>query len=120
MKHPKFISIILLFLLSFLGSTAFYNYSSELNHCQTQDIFLTSEIPPVLTSTLSMSNDVDVHFLVKNKIKKRVQNSETSSIKNTDYSNLVCFKTLKDSIIYSIATIYENQRHTHLHLYQLF
>lgn len=120
MKHLKFISVILLFLLSFLGSTEFYKYSFELNNDQAQDLFLTSDIPPVLSSPLSMSNDVDVHFVVKNKIKKRVPSSETSSIKNTDYSNLVCFKTLKDSIIYSIATIYENQRHTHLHLYQLF
>lgn len=119
MKHPKFISIILLFLLSFLGSTEFYKYSSELNNCQAQDIFLTSDIPSVLSSVHAM-NDMEMHFLVKNKIKKRVLSSDTNSIKNADYSNLVCFKTLKDNIIYSIATIYENQRHTHLHLYQLF
>ena len=120
MKHPKFIFVTLLFLLSFLGSMEFYKYSSELNNCQTQDLFLTSDIPPVLSSDLSMSNDVDMHFLIKNKIKKRVLSSETNSIKNIDYSNLVCFKALKNNIIYSISTIFENQRHTHLHLYQLF
>lgn len=118
MKHHKFISVILLFLLSFVGSTEFYKYSSELNNGQTQDVFLTFDVNQVVSSALS--NDVDVHFLIKNKVKKRVSSSETNALKKAYDTNLFDLKTLKDNVIYSVSTILENQCHTHLHLYQLF
>ncbi|KIA99560.1 hypothetical protein B8T70_02600 [Flavobacterium sp. AJR] len=114
MKHIKFISVILLFLLSLLGSTEFYKYSFELDNYNGQEHILET-----VSSTLSMSNDLDVHFIIK-KIKNRIVSSESSALKKDYYTQLVHFKVLKDNVIYSIATIYENQRHTHLHLYQLF
>lgn len=120
MKNYKFISIVLLLLLSFLGSTELYKYSSESNNCQTQDFFLVADIPQVLSSALSMANDVDLHFILKNKIKKRVLGSETNELKYAYDTNLVRLKTLKDNLIYSSATLLKSQRHTHLHLYQLF
>ncbi|KFF10021.1 hypothetical protein B0A62_13965 [Flavobacterium hydatis] len=114
MKNIKFISVIFLFLLSLSGSTEFYKYSSELSNFNAQEHILDT-----VSSTLSMSNDLDVHFIIK-KIKNRVANSESSALAKNYYTQLVHFKVLKDNVIYSILSIYENQSHTHLHLYQLF
>lgn len=119
MKPIKFIYTILLSLLVFHGSVEYYKYPSELSNCQIQDIFLASDIPQLESSSLYMT-DAEMHFVIKKKIKTRAANSETSILKNPYYSKLLDFKVLKESIIYSIATIYEDQRHAHLHLYQLF
>lgn len=115
MKHLKFISVILLFLLSFSASSEFYNYHGELSSSPTSNIVLDS-----VSSTLSMSNDVEMHFVVKKKMKTRVASSYSSIIKNYFYTKLIHFKTLRNTLIYSITTIYHNQGQTHLHLYQLF
>ncbi|MCV9934293.1 hypothetical protein OIU80_18600 [Flavobacterium sp. LS1R47] len=119
MKPIKFIYVILLSLLTFHGSVEYYKYPSELSNCQIQDIFLASDIPQVDSSSLYMT-DTEMHFIIKKKVKNRAANSETSILKKSYYTKLFDFKVLKENIIYSIATIYEDQRHAHLHLYQLF
>lgn len=119
MKPIKFIYAILLTLLTFHGSVEHYKYPSELNNYQIQDIFSASDIPQLEPSFLFM-NDVEMHFVIKKKIKTRLVNSETSILKNPYYTSIFDFKVLKENIIYSIATTYKDQRHNHLHLYQLF
>ncbi|MDN3673485.1 hypothetical protein QWY99_10510 [Flavobacterium branchiarum] len=119
MKPIKFIYTILLSLLVFHGSVEYYKFPSEVNNYQLQDLFLASEVPQLESSSLYMT-DAEMHFILKKNIKSRVANSETSLLKKHDYSNLFDFKELKEKIIYSIATIYKDQRHNHLHLYQLF
>lgn len=120
MKHLKFISLILLFLLSFLGSTEFYKYPCELSHSQYQGDLLALDLPQVESSYLSMSNDMDIHFVAKKNLKNRTANTASSILKNLYHIDLVSFKVLKNGLIYGIATIYQVQLHSHLHLYQLF
>lgn len=120
MKHLKFVSLILLFLLSFLGSTEFYKYPSELSHSHTQDALLALDTPQLESSYLSMSNDVDIHFVVKKNLKNRTAHIVSSILKNPYYTDLISFKILKNGLIYGIADIYQVQLHSHLHLYQLF
>jgi hypothetical protein len=119
MKPIKFIYAILLSLLTFHGSVEYYKYPSELSNCQIQDMFLASDIPQVDSSSLYMT-DTEMHFILKKKVKARTANSETTILKKPYYTKLFDFKVLKESIIYSIVAIYEDQRHAHLHLYQLF
>lgn len=119
MKPIKFIYTILLSLLVFHGSVEYYKYPSDLNNCQIQDIFLASDIPQLESSSLYMT-DSEIHFIIKKKVKIRTANSEASLLKKYCYSKLFDFKELKENIIYSIASIYKDQRHNHLHLYQLF
>lgn len=120
MKQFKFISIILLFLLTFTSSTGYFKYPSEYSICQTQDDFSASEAPSVLSSTIMMSKDLDIHFIAKKKLKGRTAASDNSILKSLFYTKLVHYKIFKNNLIYGIATIYQIERHTHLHLYQLF
>jgi hypothetical protein len=120
MKHFKFVSIILLFLLSFLGSSEFYKYPSERSSSQAQELFLALEIPQVESSTLAMSNDLDIHFVAKNNLKNRTAGSISSILKNLYYVEFIPLKTLKNGLIYGMANLYQVQLHSHLHLYQLF
>lgn len=120
MKHFKFISLILLFLVSFLGNTEFYEYPVELSHAHAQDLFiLDSDTPQILSTNLS-AHEADVHFVVKKKQNSRVVGTYSSISKKSYYSSLLNFKVLRNKIIYSVAVIYKNEGHTHLHLYQLF
>lgn len=120
MKPTKFIYFVLSALLTFYGNVEFYKYSSEPNHCQIQDIFLASDASQVESYTVSMSNDMKAHFVVKKKAKTRVEDSENRILKNIYHTTFVGFKILKDSVIYGVASIYQIQQHTHLHLYHLF
>jgi hypothetical protein len=120
MKHFKFISIILLFLLSFLGSSEFYKYPSERSSGQAQELFLALEIPQIESYTLSMSGDLDIHFVSKNNLKNRTAGSISSILKSLYCIELVPFKILKNGLIYGMANLYQVQLHSHLHLYQLF
>ena len=120
MKHLKFISVILLFLLSFLGNTEFYKYPVHLTHSQAQDLFiLDSDAPQVLTTNLS-ANDADIHFVANKKQSNRITGTYSNVLKKSYYASLLHFKALKSDLIYSITSIYKNQGHAHLHLYQLF
>lgn len=75
----------------------------------------------LLSSDLSSSKVLKVHYVVKKKIKHRATTLEQSTLKSPPYfSDLVNFKLYKKSLIYGIASIYQIQRHTYLHLYQLF
>lgn len=120
MKQFKFIAIILLFLLAFKSGAEFYKYSAKSALSQTEKKFTSTETSQVSSSSLLMSKDLDVHFTVKKKIKYRATTSGSSTLKTPYYSKLVHFKIFKNRLIYGIATIYLIQRHTHLHLYQLF
>lgn len=120
MKHFKFISLILLFLLSFIGSSEFYKYPSEQSSYQSQDLLLALDIPQIESYTLSMSSDLDIHFVAKNNLKNRTAGSISSMLKNLYGTELVPFKILKNGLIYGMANLYQVQLHSHLHLYQLF
>ena len=120
MKHFKIICLIFLFLLSFLRSTEYYKYQPKLNDYCHQENFTTDELPPLFSSDVSMSKNLEIHFIVKKKIKYRATTSDSNILKTLYFSKLLNFKILEDSLIYGIATIYQIQRHTHLHLYQLF
>ncbi|PIF71224.1 hypothetical protein CLU99_1989 [Flavobacterium sp. 2] len=120
MKQIKFISVILLFLLTFTSSAEYFKHPSEFSVCHGQDFLSTSEIPEVLPSALIISKDLDIHFIVKKKMKSRAVSSDSNILKSLYFTKLVHFKVFEDSLIYGIANIYQIQRHTHLHLYQLF
>ncbi len=119
MKPSKFIYIVLLSLLSFFRGTETYTLPIELNPCITLD---SVEADDVLhfSSDFSTSKTIDLHCIAKKKIKGRATNEEQSTIKAPYFSNLINFKLYKKSLIYGIASIYQIERHTHLHLYQLF
>ncbi|MFA9187951.1 hypothetical protein AAGV33_13650 [Flavobacterium sp. FBOR7N2.3] len=120
MKPIKSIYIIILSLLTFYGSVEFYKYSFEANNYQTQDVFLASDVSQVESSSASMSNDMKMHFVIKKKAKTRVEDSETRTLKKNYSTNFFTLKLLKESIFFSVASLYQIQQHTHLHLYQLF
>ncbi|MGE6355893.1 hypothetical protein ACQKCJ_18650 [Flavobacterium sp. NPDC079362] len=120
MKHLKFISLILVFVLTFVGCIEYYQYPSELHYNQSQDLFMASDIPQVESSTISLSSDLDIHFVVKKNLKNRNGSSVSCILKNFYNNKLVHFKILKNGLIYGITSIYQCQQHTHLHLYQLF
>ncbi|APA00301.1 MULTISPECIES: hypothetical protein [Flavobacterium] len=120
MKSIKFIYIIILSLLTFCGGVELYKYSSESNNCLTKDIFLDSDVSQVESSSVSMSCDIKMHFILKKKAKTRVEDSKTRVLKNIYYTNFVGLKFLKENIIFSAASLYQIQQHIHLHLYQLF
>lgn len=118
MKHLKFISLTLVFVLSFVGCLEYYQYPSELNYSQSQDMFMASD--QVEYSTISLSSDLDLHFVVKKNLKNRNGSSISCVLKNFFHTKLVHFKILKNGLIYGITSTYQGQQHAHLHLYQLF
>ncbi len=119
MKPIKFIYIVLLSLLSFFRSAETYKLPSEHNKCIILDS-VTADDTYHFSSDYSSSKSVDLHCVVKKKIKGRATTLEQSTIKAPYYSNLINFKLYKKSLIYGIASIFQLERHTHLHLYQLF
>lgn len=119
MKNTKFTCIILLFLLLFTGSTESNKYHAEQNsHNNLCDISIT-DIPQILSSDL-LNKEIHIHYAVKKKLKFRATTSECSTLRSPYYSNLIKFRNYEKSLIYGIASIYQIQRHTYLHLYQLF
>ncbi|CAA9198664.1 hypothetical protein ACHRVW_12745 [Flavobacterium collinsii] len=120
MKSFKFIGIFLLFLLPLVGGAEMVKTPVQLTICQEQENFLASEVPQYSSSALVTPKDLDIHFIVKKKIKHRATTSDSSTLKTPYFTKLVHFKIFENGLIYGIATIYQIQRHTHLHLYQLF
>lgn len=119
MKYTKFIYIILLSLLSFFrGTETHHQQSNTFSHCISLDTVSTDDAASY--SDFSSSKNLKVHYIIKKKIKARATTLEQSTIKAPYFSNLVNFKLYKKSLIYGIASIYQVQRHTYLHLYQLF
>ncbi|MFB9110083.1 hypothetical protein [Flavobacterium gyeonganense] len=119
MKNTKFTCITLLFLLLFIGSTESSRYKAERNlHENLCDLSI-PDIPQFLSSDL-LNKEIHIHYAVKKKIKFRATTSEYTTLRSPYYSNLIKFRNYKKSLIYGIASIYQIQRHTYLHLYQLF
>jgi len=119
MKPTKFIYIILLSLLSFFRGTETYQQPVHQTHCITLDSVAADDLLS-FSSDFSSSKNLEVHNVVKKKIKSRATTLEQSTIKAPYFSSLINFKLYKKSLIYGIASIYQVQRHTYLHLYQLF
>lgn len=119
MKNTKFTCIILLFLLLFIRSTESNKYHAEQNACKNLYELSTADIPQLLSSDL-LNKEIHIHYFVKKKLKYRATTLDCSTLKAPYYSNLIKFRNYKKSLIYGIASIYQIQRHTYLHLYQLF
>jgi len=120
MKHFKFFCLVLLLSLSFIRSTEPNRYQPELIDYCTPDNVSADEIPYFLSSDLSLSKNLEIHFIVKNKIKHRATPSDSIVLKTPFFSKILHFKILENKLIYSITTFYQIQCHSHLHLYQLF
>lgn len=121
MKQFKFISVILLFLLAFISKAeSIKQHSFGLDIFKSQYNFIPSKINLVSRSTLAYAKDVDVHFSVKKKVKYRATTSESSTLRIPYLIKLAHFKIFKNRLIYGIESVYQIQRHTYLHLYQLF
>lgn len=120
MKQFKLISIILLFLLTFISRAAINKYPSDLKKFNSQKSFTTSKNSLISTSVLAFTKDKDVRFTVKKKIKYRAITSESSTLRIPYLTKLVHFKIFKNRLIYGIVAIYQIQRYAYLHLYQLF
>lgn len=119
MKNTKFSCIILLFLLLFIGSTESSIYKAERDLHENLCDLSVADIPQFLSSDL-LNKEIHIHYAVKKKIKFRATTSEYTTLRPPYYSNLIKFRNYKKSLIYGIASIYQIQRHTYLHLYQLF
>ncbi|MDW8850701.1 hypothetical protein SD960_11400 [Flavobacterium sp. MMLR14_040] len=122
MKQFKFIIGILLFLFSYISSTGTYKYPSahKIDQTQESDSFAVFKIAKASFYDASLSKDLDVHYKIKKKVRFRATTSQSCTLKTPYYSKLVNFIICKTRLIYGIATLYQVERHTHLHLYQLF
>jgi hypothetical protein len=121
MKKIKSISIILVFLLSFISRAECIKHCYCLENFKSHNNFITtSGIQFNSASALPLTKDHEVHFKVKKKIKNRATASESITFKTPYLIKLVDFKIFKNRLIYGIASIYQIQRYTYLHLYQLF
>ena len=122
MKQFKFIIGILLFLFSYLSSTGTYKYPSvqKIERTQPSESFSAFKIAQTNFYDISRSKDLDIHYKIKNKVRFRATTSESCTLKTPYCSRLVSFVIGKTRLIYGVAVIYHIQRHTHLHLYQLF
>lgn len=119
MKHYyKFIYVVLVLLLSFFRSAETFRQPIKLSNCIIHDSVAADDT--LFSSGISSDKSLEMHYTVKKKIKSRATTLEQSTIKAPYFSNLINFKLYKRSLIYGIASIYQVQRHTHLHLYQLF
>lgn len=105
-------------MLSFFRGTETQQHQVFVNNCITLDSVAADDI--IFYSSDFSSNNLEVHYKVKKKAKSRATLEQSTTIKIPYFSNLVNFKLYKKSLIYGIASIYQIQRHTHLHLYQLF
>jgi hypothetical protein len=119
MKPIKFIYIVLLSLLTFFRGIETYQQPVSISNCIALDS-VAADDTLIHSSDFSSSKNLEVHYKLKKKIKCRATTLEQSTIKAPYFSNLVNFKLYKKSLIYGIASIYQVQRHTYLHLYQLF
>ncbi|WP_417941182.1 hypothetical protein [Flavobacterium sp. RS13.1] len=112
--------MVCLFLLLFIGCTESATiYQAEQNSNDNLCERTIADIPQLLSSDL-LNKEIHIHYAVKKKIKFRATTSEYTTLRPPYYSNLIKFRNYKKSLIYGIASIYQIQRHTYLHLYQLF
>ncbi|MEL1253515.1 hypothetical protein AAEO57_07010 [Flavobacterium sp. DGU38] len=118
MNYTRFIYIVLISLLSFFRGTETHHQSIPFSNCIALDSVATDDT--ISSSDFSSAKNLKVHYIIKKKIKSRATTLEQSTIKAPYFSNLVNFKLYKKSLIYGIASVYHFQRHTYLHLYQLF
>jgi hypothetical protein len=119
MKKTKFTCIILLFLLLFIRSTESYKYHAEQNVHENLCELTLADIPQLLSSDL-INKEIQIHYFLKKKLKLRATTLDCSTVRAPYCSNLIKFRNYKKSLIYGVASIYQIQRHTYLHLYQLF
>jgi len=122
MKQFKFIAGILLFLFSYTASTGNCKYPSAHQILPTgqSDFYFGFKTAKTIFYDASLSKDADVHYKIKKKVRYRATASESSCLKTPYFSKLVRFVICKSRLIYGVAVIYHIERHTHLHLYQLF
>lgn len=119
MKKTKFTCILLLFLLLFIKSTESNKYHAGPDMCKNLCELTTADIPQFSTDDVH-SKEIQIHYVVKKKMKFRATNLDSSTLRPPYYSNLIKFRNYTRSLIYGIASIYQIERHTYLHLYQLF
>lgn len=122
MKQFKFIIGILLFLFSYISSTGTYKYPSVQKIDRTQSSKSLSALKITKTNfyDVAKSKDVDIHYKIKKKVRFRATTSQSCTLKTPYYSKLVSFVICKSRLIYGIVVIYQIERHSYLHLYQLF
>lgn len=120
MKKIKFISAVFFFLLAFISRAECSKYFTGLEKLKSHTSFISCKIQ--INSALSrvQTKDLDFHFVVKKKIKYRATTSESITLRTPYLIKLVNFKIFKNRLMYGIASIYQIQRYTYLHLYQLF
>ncbi|WP_163399000.1 hypothetical protein [Flavobacterium fluviatile] len=119
MKSTRFSYIIIIFLLLFIRSTESHKYHYQTTSPENQCTYTPEEISQFASSDLA-ANELQFHYTAKKKIKYRATTLDNNTLKSPYYSNFVKFKLCKSRLIYGIASIYQIQRHTYLHLYQLF
>lgn len=122
MKQFKFIIAILLFLFSYISIAGTHRYPSvnQINETEKSNSFSAFKIAKTSFYGIDPSKDLDIHYKIKRKARLRAITSESSILKTPYYSKLVSFIICKSRLIYGVVTIYQIERHTHLHLYQLF
>ncbi|MCC9065021.1 hypothetical protein ACHRV1_25800 [Flavobacterium aquidurense] len=120
MKQFKFISVIFLLMLSLVSRAECSKHNGALENFKSLNTFITSGIQINSASALAHTKDLDIHFIIKKKIKNRATSSESITFKTPYLIKLVDFKIFKNRLIYGIASVYQIQRYTYLHLYQLF
>ncbi|KRB58523.1 hypothetical protein ASD98_23535 [Flavobacterium sp. Root186] len=122
MKHFKFIIAILLLLFSCISVTGTYKHSTVHKIDSTQQCSSVTALKLQKKSfyDVASSRDLDIHYKFKKKVRFRATTAESSHIKTPYYSKFLSFLICKSNLIYGVAVIYQIERHTHLHLYQLF
>jgi hypothetical protein len=106
--------------LAFIRGTELRKCGIESVIYKNHDSFLSSEKALISSSKIAHAKEVDIHYLVKKKIKYRATTSENSILRAPYFTKFVHFTIFKNRLISGIPTIYQIQLHTYLHLYQLF
>lgn len=119
MKQLKYISVILLLLLAFISKAEINKYPFGLQKIKLQNSFIISKTN-FISKPLLAYKDANVREIVKKKIRYRATTSESSTLRTPYLIKLMHFKAFKNRLIYGMSSIYHIQRHTYLHLYQLF
>ena len=120
MKNLKFIVVSLLLLFAFISKAEFSTASCEHQKFNLKNNVTASKLQLISSSTSADAKENDDPFTVKKKIKYRATTSESTTLNTPYLIKLVDFKIFKNRLIYGIPSIYQIQRYTYLHLYQLF
>lgn len=119
MRNFKFIIAVLLFFFAFL-SRKDQSREKALTGLEMQQVYSKFETLHFIDLSSFAANKIDLHTKVKKKVKYRATTSDPFILKTVYFHQLICIGIFKNSLIYGIAKLYQVQRHTHLHLYQLF